>query len=74
MRRSANNRLLSNKRQTHIKSLVEMARGGHKTPLVAVEEVVQAKLLEERNLHAREMKLKIKGFLGPLPSPFKDPI
>jgi hypothetical protein len=36
--------------------------------LAIVEEVVQAKLMEERTRHARELNLKVRGLPLPLPS------
>jgi hypothetical protein len=41
-------------------------------PLAEVEEVVQAKLREERTRRAWELNLKIRGL--PLPSPSLDPM
>ena len=46
-----------------------MIRGKEKAPpLTAVEEVVQAKLVEERTRQARELNLKVRGLPTPTPS------
>jgi len=42
------------------------------TPLAIVEEVVQAKLVEERTRQARELNLKVRGL--PLPHSYRDPM
>lgn len=53
--------------ETHINSWAQVVRAQDKTPtpLSAVEEVVQAKLVEERTRWARELNLKVRGLLLP---------
>jgi hypothetical protein len=59
--------------KTHINSWAQVVRGRDKPPpLATVEEVVQAKLMEERTRRARELNLKVRGL--PLPLPSSDPM
>jgi hypothetical protein len=47
-------------------------REGKSSPPVVVEEVVQAKVIEERTRRERELNLKVRGL--PLPHPSLDPM
>ena len=60
--------------ESHIDSWALVARGKDKsTPhLIAIEEVMQAKLVEERTRRARELNPKVRGL--PLPHPSSDPM
>jgi hypothetical protein len=61
--------------KTHINSWAQVVRGRDKVPsppLAVVEEVVQAKLMEEQTRRARELNLKVRGL--PLPLPSSDPM
>lgn len=54
---------------SHVSTWAQVLKGKDKAPLlIEVEEVVQAKLVEERNRRARELNLKVKGLPTP-PSP-----
>jgi hypothetical protein len=53
----------------HINSWARVLKGRGKTPPIAeVEDVVQAKLMEEHTRHVRKLKLKVRGLLAPSPS------
>jgi hypothetical protein len=59
--------------ETHINSWAQVVRGREKAPpppppLAVVEEVVQAKLMDERTRQARELNLKVRRLPLPLPS------
>jgi len=59
--------------ETHISSWAQVVRENDKSsPITAVEEVVQAKLVEERSRRARELNLKVRGL--PLPLSSADPM
>jgi hypothetical protein len=74
-RRSGLSKLPSNMKQKHTSihghKLLEVGRKPL-PPIAAVEEVVQAKLMEERTRQAQELNLKVRGL--PLPLPFTDPM
>ena len=74
-KKSDPNRPLSNRKQSHTSTHGHRWFEGKKKrtpPLIAVEEVVQAKIVEERTRRARELNLKVRGL--PLPHPSSDPI
>jgi hypothetical protein len=57
--------------KTHINSWAHVVRGRDKVPpppLATIEEVVQAKLMEECTRRAQELNLKVRGLPLPLPS------
>lgn len=59
--------------ESHISTWAQVVKGKDKAPpLIAVEEVVQAKLVEERTRRARELNLKVRGL--PTRPPSADPM
>ena len=70
-RKSDPNRPPSNRKKiSHINSWAQVVRGKDKNtpPFTVVEEVIQAKLVEERTRRARKFNLKVRGLPQPLPS------